>query len=86
MSFLRNLVADTVSSRLFRAMRVTQISDRGPLREISLTSVTPRDTSWTPGDKIQVRVAGDGLTMRTYAPVRWESSTAGDTTRLSLLI
>jgi NADPH-dependent ferric siderophore reductase len=71
MSRLRDLVADTVSNRLFRAMRVTQVVNRGPFREISLTSVT----SWTPGDKIQVRVAGDGLTMRTYTPVRWENTT-----------
>jgi ferric-chelate reductase (NADPH) len=80
MSRLRDLVADTVSNRLFRAMRVTQVSDRGPFREIGLTSVT----SWTAGDKIQVRVAGDGLTMRTYTPVRWENST-GDTTILVYL-
>jgi NADPH-dependent ferric siderophore reductase len=52
-------------------MRVTQVVNRGPFREISLTSVT----SWTPGDKIQIRVAGDGLTMRTYTPVRWENTT-----------
>ncbi|MDT7646296.1 MAG: hypothetical protein QOC75_3296, partial [Pseudonocardiales bacterium] len=71
MSRLRDLVADTVSNRLFRAMRVTQVVNRGPFREISLTSAT----SWTPGDKIQVRVAGDGLTMRTYTPVRWENTT-----------
>jgi NADPH-dependent ferric siderophore reductase len=71
MSRLRDLVADTVSNRLFRAMRVTQVVNRGPFREISLTSVT----SWTPGDKIQIRVAGDGLTMRTYTPVRWENTT-----------
>jgi ferric-chelate reductase (NADPH) len=77
MSRLRDLVADTVSNRLFRAMRVTQVVNRGPFREISLTSVT----SWTPGDKIQIRVAGDGLTMRTYTPVRWENTT-GDTTIL----
>jgi NADPH-dependent ferric siderophore reductase len=84
MSFVRDLVADRVSNRLFRTMRVTQISDRGPFREISLTSVTPRDTSWTPGDKIQIRVAGDGLTMRTYTPVRCEN-TSGDTTILVYL-
>ncbi|MDT7612504.1 MAG: hypothetical protein QOG96_7007, partial [Pseudonocardiales bacterium] len=80
MSRLRDLVADTVANRLFRTMRVTQVVNRGPFREISLTSVT----SWTPGDKIQIRVAGDGLTMRTYTPVRWENTT-GDTTILSYL-
>jgi hypothetical protein len=53
MSRLHDLVADTVSNRLFRTMRVTQVSDLGPFREISLTSVA----SWTPGDKIQLRVA-----------------------------
>jgi NADPH-dependent ferric siderophore reductase len=84
MSRLHDLVADTVANRLFRAMRVTQVSDQGPFREISLTSITPRVTSWTPGDKIQVRVAGDGLTMRTYTPVRWENTT-GDTTILVYL-
>lgn len=84
MSRLHDLVADTVSNRLFHAMRVTQVSDRGPFREISLTSVTPRVNSWTPGDKIQVRVARDGLTMRTYTPVRWEN-TSGDTTILVYL-
>ncbi|MDT7558813.1 MAG: hypothetical protein QOI68_3283 [Pseudonocardiales bacterium] len=77
MSRLRDLVADTMANRLFRTMRVTQVVNRGPFREISLTSVT----SWTPGDKIQIRVAGDGLTMRTYTPVRWENTT-GDTTIL----
>jgi hypothetical protein len=41
MSFLRDLVADRMSNRLFRAMRVAQISDRGPFREISLTSEAP---------------------------------------------
>jgi NADPH-dependent ferric siderophore reductase len=69
-----------VSNRLFRTMRVTQVSQRGPFREISLTSVA----SWTPGDKIQLRVARDGLTMRTYTPVRWDNTT-GDTTILSYL-
>jgi hypothetical protein len=83
-SRLHDLVTDTVANRLFRAMRVTQVSDRGPFREISLTSVSPRDTPWTPGDKIQVRVAGGGLTMRTYTPVRWENTT-GDTTILVYL-
>ena len=80
MSRLRDLVADTVSSRLFRATRVAQVYDRGPFREISLTSVT----SWTPGDKIQVRIAGEGLTVRTYTPVRWKNTT-GDTTILVYL-
>jgi NADPH-dependent ferric siderophore reductase len=80
MSRLHDLVADTVSNRLFRAMRVTKVSDLGPFREISLTSVA----SWTPGDKIQLRVARDGLTMRTYTPVRWDNTT-GDTTILSYL-
>jgi hypothetical protein len=70
MSRLRDLVANSVPNRLFRAVQVTQVSDRGSFREISLTSVT----SWTPGDKIQVRVAGEGLTMRTYTPVRWENT------------
>jgi hypothetical protein len=65
MSRLQDLVADTVSNRLFRTMRVTQVAERGPFREISLTSVA----AWTPGDKIQLRVARDGLTMRTYT--RW---------------
>jgi NADPH-dependent ferric siderophore reductase len=77
---LHDLVADTVSNRLFRAMRVTKVSDLGPFREISLTSVA----SWTPGDKIQLRVARDGLTMRTYTPVRWDNTT-GATTILSYL-
>jgi ferric-chelate reductase (NADPH) len=76
MSRLHDLVADTVSSRLFRAMQVTQVTDRGPFREIDLTSVTPRVTSWTPGDKIQVRVAEEGLTMRTYTPFRWDNTTS----------
>jgi hypothetical protein len=80
MGRLHDLVADTVSNRLFRAMRVTEVSDLGPFREISLTSVA----SWTPGDKIQLRVARDGLTMRTYTPVRWDDTT-GDTTILSYL-
>jgi ferric-chelate reductase (NADPH) len=79
MSRLRDLVTDTVSSRLFRAMRVTHISEQGAFREISLTSMTPSSASWTPGDKIQVRVAADGFTMRTYTPIRWENTT-GDTT------
>src|SRR6202022_1511100 len=52
MSRLQELVADTVSNRLFRTMRVTQVSERGPFREISLTS----GASWAPGDKIQVHV------------------------------
>jgi NADPH-dependent ferric siderophore reductase len=80
MSRLQDLVADAVSNRLFRTMRVTQVAERGPFREISLTSVA----AWTPGDKIQLRVARDGLTMRTYTPVRWENTT-GDTTILSYL-
>jgi ferric-chelate reductase (NADPH) len=80
MSRLHDLVADTVSNRLFRAMRVTEVSDLGPFREISLTSVA----SWTPGDKIQLRVARDGLTMRTYTPVRRETTT-GDITILVYL-
>ena len=81
---LHDLVADTVANRLFRAMRVTEVSMRGPLREISLTSITPRVTSWTPGDKIQVRVTEDGLTMRTYTPFRWDNAT-GDTAILVYL-
>jgi hypothetical protein len=46
MSRLQDLVADTVSNRLFHAMRVMRVSERGPFREISLTSVTPRVSSW----------------------------------------
>ncbi|MDT5125411.1 MAG: hypothetical protein QOH54_1055 [Mycobacterium sp.] len=84
MSRLRDLVADTVPNRLFRAMRVTQVSDRGPFREISMTTVASGVSSWTPGDKIQVRVPGGGLTMRTYTPIRW-GNTTGDTTILVYL-
>jgi ferric-chelate reductase (NADPH) len=84
MSRLHDLVADTVSNRLFRAMRVTKVSDLGPFREISMTTVASGVGSWTPGDKIQVRVPGGGLTMRTYTPVRWEN-TSGDTTILVYL-
>src|ERR1700730_83372 len=65
-------------------MPATEVSKRGPLREISLTSITPRVTSWTPCDKIQVRVAEDGLAMHTYTPVRWENTT-GDATILVYL-
>ena len=57
---------------------------RGPLREISLTSITPRVTSWTPGDKIEARLTEDGLTMRTYTPFRWDNAT-GDTAILVYL-
>jgi ferric-chelate reductase (NADPH) len=81
---LHDLVADTVANRLFRAMRVTEVSKRGPSREISLTSITPRVTSWTPGDKIEVRFTEDGLTMRTYTPFRWDNIT-GDTAILVYL-
>jgi NADPH-dependent ferric siderophore reductase len=84
MSHLQDLVSDTVSNRLFRAMRVTQASHQGPFREISMTTVTSGVSSWTPGDKIQVRVPGGGLTMRTYTPVRWDKSN-GDTTILVYL-
>jgi NADPH-dependent ferric siderophore reductase len=80
MSRLHDLVADTVSNRLFRTVRVTQVSERAPFREISLTSIA----SWTPGDKIQLRVARGGLTMRTYTPVRRDNTT-GETTILSYL-
>jgi hypothetical protein len=81
MSRLQDLVADTVSNRLFRAMRVTHVCDRGPFQEISMTTVASGVSSWTPGDKIQVRVPGGGLTMRTYTPIRWDN-TSGDTTIL----
>jgi NADPH-dependent ferric siderophore reductase len=84
MSRLQDLVADTVSKRLFRAMRVTQVSDREPFQEISMTTVASGVSSWTSDDKIQVRVPGGGLTMRTYTPIR-SDNTRGDTTILVYL-
>jgi hypothetical protein len=56
MSRLRDLVADTVSGRLFRTMRVTQVSDRGLFREITLTTVT----SWTPATRSRSASPGTG--------------------------
>jgi NADPH-dependent ferric siderophore reductase len=57
---------------MFREARVAEVTDLSPrFRRLVLTGGALRDTSWTPGDKLQLFLPGTG--MRTYTPMTWDA-------------
>lgn len=58
---------------LFREVEVTSLRDVGArLRLVDVRGEELRGVSFTPGDKVQVFLPGEG--MRTYTPLRWDAA------------
>jgi NADPH-dependent ferric siderophore reductase len=72
MSPLIKTLTDVATSRFFRTAEVGAVTELdASFRRIDLTGPGLRGANWVPGHKIQIR-AGDGLTLRTYTPLRWD--------------
>jgi NADPH-dependent ferric siderophore reductase len=56
----------------FRDATVMSVRDLGArFRLVEMAGPALRGVSWTPGDKVQVFLSGEG--MRTYTPLRWDA-------------
>jgi NADPH-dependent ferric siderophore reductase len=76
-------VADLAADRLFRAAEVAEVVEHDPtFRTIRLVGDELRGVTWTPGQKLQVRI--EGFTNRTYTPTRWDPET-GETEVLAFV-
>lgn len=74
MSRLSRALADTASRLLFRDAAVGAVVDHGAhFRSVEFTGDAVKGLTWSVGDKVQVRVAGEGLVMRTYTPTAWDA-------------
>lgn len=73
MSSIKTALFDVAQKAFFRAARVTRIHSWGErLVGLELQGAALQGVAWTPGDKIQMRVADSEL--RTYTPVLWDSA------------
>lgn len=69
-----------VARFIFTEAHVVSVRDVGPrMRLAELAGDALKGIDWTPGDKVQVYLAGQG--MRTYTPVRW-NKVRGETSLL----
>lgn len=65
----------TVTRILMRPAKVTATSDLSEnFRLIDFQGEALRECSWTPGDKLQIKL-DRGLSSRTYTPIEWEKTT-----------
>ena len=69
----RTGLLESAMHRLFmRHVHVLDIEDIGSAyRIVTLGGESLRDTSWTPGDKIQIQLGG--WVQRTYTPMDWDA-------------
>lgn len=63
---------------LFREGTVTAVRTIGRFRHVEVAGDALKGVDWTPGDKVQVFLAGD---MRTYTPITWDKA-KGETSLL----
>ena len=67
MTSLKSLIGDTLGKLVFPELSVTSVRELVPgMRRVTLEGAHLRSASFTPGDKLQVLVAGMGT--RTYTP------------------
>ena len=80
MSSAKAWLGEVVGRVLFREAEVTAVRDVAPgFRLAKAEGADLRNVAWTPGDKVQVFLAGEG--MRTYTPMTWDRE-RGQTTFL----
>jgi ferric-chelate reductase (NADPH) len=83
MASAKAVLGALVGRLLFREVEVTAIRDVGPrFRLVDVSGTALHGVDWTPGDKIQVYLPGEG--MRTYTPMRWDANEG--TSRLLLYV
>lgn len=71
---LTKTLADTTARVLLRSAEITVVTDHGPhFRSIELGGPGLKNTTWVPGDKVQVRSRSAGFTLRTYTPIDWDA-------------
>jgi ferric-chelate reductase (NADPH) len=64
---------DMAEAALLTEAEVTGVDDVGEdFVRIGLGSPALRAVRWTAGTKVQIRMAGDGWSMRTYTPLNWD--------------
>ncbi len=71
-------VSDLAARAILTPARVGDVTEHPGFRTIELVSDKFARVTWTPGDKIRVRV--DDLALRTYTPTSWSGDTG--TTRI----
>jgi NADPH-dependent ferric siderophore reductase len=73
MSKLTKTIVDAATGPFFRKAEVVDVIDVADnFRRIDLAGPALIGVKWSPGQKVQIRV-GDGLTLRTYTPLHWNS-------------
>lgn len=73
MSSIKTALFDVAQKAFFRAAQVTRIhSWEQRLVGLELQGASLQGVAWTPGDKIQMRVADSEV--RTYTPILWDSA------------
>lgn len=83
MSRLTRVFSDAASNLLFHWAEIADVIDHGDcFRSIRLRGTELQGPTWTPGDKVQIRM--DGVSTRTYTPTSWDSK-AGTTSLLAYL-
>ncbi|GGN12391.1 NADPH-dependent ferric siderophore reductase [Actinoplanes campanulatus] len=66
---------DMAEAALLTEAEITNINPTGDdFVRISLRSPALQSVRWTAGTKVQVRLPGDGWTMRTYTPLCWDAA------------
>ncbi|GGN65282.1 hypothetical protein GCM10010112_26460 [Actinoplanes lobatus] len=65
---------DMAEAALLTEAEITEINPEGQdFVRMSLHSPALRSVRWTAGTKVQLRLPGDGWTMRTYTPLFWDA-------------
>lgn len=72
MTSAKAFFGELLGSLVFREGRVHRVEDVAlGFRRLEVRGEGLRGISWTPGDKVQVFLSGEG--MRTYTPMRWDA-------------
>lgn len=67
------IIGEWLGRFFFTEARVGQVRDMSPrFRWMELVGEGLRDVEWSPGDKVQVYLPGEG--MRTYTPLGWDAA------------
>lgn len=71
MSLITKALGNLLEKALMHSAKVTAVSKLGRFRLIELQSDAFKNLSWSPGDKLRVKL-GD-LVLRTYTPLSWDA-------------
>jgi len=73
MSSLTRVLTDVATGPFFRTAEVAGVTPLSrQFRQIDLSGDALRGAKWAAGNKVQIRF-GDGLTLRTFTPLRWDA-------------